>query len=128
MPRKNTKEPVEEKVEEVVIEKLKRGRKPKKVREPVATTDPVEESTPAPVSKKRVRKKKVSEEAPVVIEEVKEEVKPKKKPRTLKVEKSSEPKRKTPSKWMLHVQEFRKNNPDLKYSDVLKQAKQTYTK
>ena len=128
MPKKNVKEVVET-VEEVVIPKLKRGRK-KKV-EPVATAEPVEESTPAPVSapKKRVRKKvKVSEEAPVVIEEVKEQ-KPKKKPRTLKVEKSSDTKpKKAKSKWLLHVEEFRKKNPELKYSDVLKQAKETYTK
>jgi len=130
MPRKSKKEPVEEKVEEVVITKLKRGRKPKKVEEPVATAEPVEESVPAPVPKKRVRKKvKVSEEAPVVIEDVKEEQKPKKKPRALKVEKTSDAKpKRPPSKWMLHVQEFRKKNPNLSYRDVLKQAKETYTK
>ena len=127
MPRKSKKESVEEKLEEVVIPKPKRGRK--KV-EPVATSEPVEESVPESVPKKRVRKKKVkvSEEAPVVIEEVKEE-KTNKKPRALKVEKTSEPKQKRPpTKWMLHVQEFRKKNPELKYSDVLKQAKETYTK
>ena len=127
MPKKNVKEVVET-VEEVVIPKLKRGRK-KKV-EPVATAEPVEESVPESVPKKRVRKKKVkvSEETPVVIEEVKEQ-KPKKKPRTLKVEKSSDTKpKKAKSKWLLHVEEFRKKNPELKYSDVLKQAKETYTK
>ena len=129
MPRKSvSKKPDEEKVEEVVIPKLKRGRKPKKV-EPVATAEPVEESVPAPVPKKRVRKKvKVSDEPPAVIDEVKQE-KPKKKPRALKVEKASEAKpKRAPSKWLLHVQEFRKKNPNLSYRDVLKQAKETYTK
>jgi hypothetical protein len=128
MPRKNTKIEKTEEVQEVVISKPKRGRKSKKV-EPVATAEPVEESVPAPVPKKRVRKKKV-QEAPVVVEEVKvEEVKPKKKPKALKVEKSSDAKQKrAPSKWMLHVQEFRKKNEGMSYRDALKQAKQSYQK
>lgn len=131
MPRKSKKEVVEEKVQEVVIEKPKRGRKKKVV--PVPTQDPVEESVPAPVptTKKRVRKKKV-QETPVVVEEVKEEVKeqkPKKKPRALKVEKSSDAKQKrAPSKWVLHVQEFRKKNPNVSYKDALRKAKETYQK
>lgn len=127
MPRKSKKEVVEEPVvEPVVIEKPKRGRK-KKV-EPVATEEPVEESVPAPVPKKRVRKKKV-QEAPVVIEEVKEEKPKKKRPVKIKVEKSSEDKpKRTPSKWMLHVQEFRKKNPNVSYKDALKKAKETYQK
>lgn len=126
MPRKSVSEkPVEEKVEEVVIPKLKRGRKKK---EPVATVDPVEESTPAPVKKVRRKRVKVSEEPPAVIEEVKEE-KPKKKPRALKVEKTSDPKpKRPPSKWLLHVADFRKKNPEMSYKDVLKKAKETYTK
>ncbi len=128
MPRKSKKEVVEE---PVVIEKPKRGRKKKVV--PVATEEPVEESTPAPVPKKRVRKSKkvkVSEEPPVVIEEVKvDEVKPKKKPKALKVEKASEPKpKRAPSKWMLHVAEFRKANEGMSYRDALKKAKETYQK
>ena len=47
----------------------------------------------------------------------------------MKVEKASEPKpTRPPSKWMLHVAAFRKKNPNLSYRDVLKQAKETYTK
>jgi hypothetical protein len=125
MPRKSKKEIVEP----VVIEKPKRGRKKKVV--PKATAEPVEESVPAPVPKKRVRKKKVkvSEEPPVVIEEVKEE-KPKKVKKSTKVEKKDEPKKKKrpPNKWLIHVKEFRSKNPDMKYSDVLKNAKASYTK
>ena len=125
MPRKSKKEIVEP----VVIEKPKRGRKKKVV--PKATAEPVEESTPAPVPKKRVRKKKVkvSEEPPVVIEEVKEEVKPKKTKKASKASTKDEPKKKRPpNKWLIHVKEFRSKNPDMKYSDVLKQAKTTYVK
>jgi len=115
---------------EVVIEKPKRGRKKKVV--PKATAEPVEESVPAPVPtpKKRVRKKKVkvSEEPPVVIEEVKEE-KPKKTKKASKVEKKDESKKKRPpNKWLIHVKEFRSKNPDMKYSEVLKKAKDTYVK
>lgn len=133
MPRKSKKEVVEEKVEEpvaeVVIVKPKRGRKSKKV-VPVATAEPVEESVPAPVPKKRVRKKKV-QEAPVVEEVKVEEVKTKvKKPKALKVEnKASDPKpKRQPSKWLLHVQEYRKKNPNVSYRDALKNAKTTYAK
>ena len=127
MPKRTKKEVVEEPNEPVVIEKPKRGRKKKVV--PVATEEPVEESVPAPVPKKRVRKKKV-QEPPVVVEEIKvEEVKPKKKPKALKVEKASEPKpKRAPSKWVLHVQEFRKKNPNVSYKDALKKAKETYQK
>ena len=32
------------------------------------------------------------------------------------------------NKWMKHVQEYRKQNPDVKYTDCLKQAKITYNK
>lgn len=132
MPRKNTKiEKTEEVIEPVVIVKPKRGRKSKKV-VPVATAEPVEESVPAPVpvSKKRVRKKKV-QEAPVVEEVKVEEVKTKvKKPKALKVEnKASDPKpKRQPSKWLLHVQEYRKKNPNVSYRDALKNAKTTYAK
>ena len=127
MPKRTKKEVVEEPNEPVVIEKPKRGRKKKVV--PVATEEPVEESVPAPVPKKRVRKKKV-QETPVVVEEVKvEEVKPKKKPKALKVEKASEPKpKRAPSKWMLHVSEFRKKNPNMSYKDALKKAKESYVR
>jgi len=124
MPRKSKKEIVEP----VVIEKPKRGRKKKVV--PKATAEPVEESVPAPVPKKRVRKKKVkvSEEPPVVIEEVKEE-KPKKTKKVSKTSTKDESKKKRPpNKWLIHVKEFRSKNPDMKYSDVLKEAKKTYTK
>ena len=124
MPKKNTKK--EENV--VVIEKPKRGRK-KKVKEPKPAS-PMVDSQPAPVSapKKRGRKKKVV--TPVVVEEVKvDEVKPKKTKKSTKVSTKDEPKKKRPkSKWMVHVAEFRKKNPDMKYSDVLKNAKATYTK
>jgi len=116
------------KKETVVIEKPKRGRKKKVV--PKATAEPVEESTPAPVPKKRVRKKKVkvSEEPPVVIEEVKEE-KPKKTKKASKTSTKDEPKKKRPpNKWLIHVKEFRSKNPDMKYSEVLKKAKDTYVK
>jgi hypothetical protein len=117
------------KKETVVIEKPKRGRKKKVV--PKATAEPVEESVPAPVPKKRVRKKKVkvSEEPPVVIEEVKEE-KPKKTKKASKASTKDEPKKKKrpPNKWLIHVKEFRSKNPDMKYSEVLKKAKDTYVK
>lgn len=127
MPRKSKKEVVEEKVEEVVIPKLKRGRKPKKVQEPEPAS-PMVDSQPAPVKKVRRKRVKVSDEPPAVIEEVKQE-KPKKKPRALKVEKASEPKQKrAPSKWLLHVADFRKKNPEMSYKDVLKKAKETYSK
>ena len=132
MPKNLKKEVVEEKVEvpvaEIVIEKPKRGRKSKKVK-PVATAEPVEESTPAPVPKKRVRKKKV-QETPVVEEVKVEEVKTsKRKPKALKVDKSGDPKpKRQPSKWLLHVAEYRKSNPDVSYRDALKNAKETYAK
>jgi len=122
MPRKSKKEVVEP----VVIEKPKRGRKKKVV--PKATAEPVEESVPAPVPKKRVRKKKVKE-TPVVVEEVKEQVKPKKTKKASKASTKDEPKKKRPpNKWLIHVKEFRSKNPDMKYSDLLKNAKATYTK
>jgi hypothetical protein len=35
---------------------------------------------------------------------------------------------KKPNPWLEHVKEFRKANPGLKYSEVLKKAKETYTK
>jgi len=38
------------------------------------------------------------------------------------------PKAKEKNKWMKHVQEYRKQNPDVKYIDCLKQAKLTYNK
>jgi len=38
------------------------------------------------------------------------------------------PKAKEKNKWMKHVQEYRKQNPDVKYIDCLKQAKFTYNK
>lgn len=110
---------------EVLIEKPKRGRKK---RVPVATEAPVEESTPAPVPKK-VRKKKTP--VVVVVEEVKEEVKPVKKSKTKAPKDETKPKEKVkrpPNKWLIHVKEFRSKNPDMKYSDVLKQAKTTYVK
>lgn len=138
MPRnKKVAEKVFEKVEvpdaEIVIEKPKRGRRSKKV-VPVATAEPVEESVPAPVPKKRVRKSKKVQEAPVVVEEVKveevKEVKTKKKPKALKVDnKASEPKpKRAKSKWLLHVEEYRKKNPGVSYRDCLKNAKASYSK
>ena len=30
--------------------------------------------------------------------------------------------------WLIHVKKFRASHPDIKYSDVLKQAKATYKK
>ena len=129
MPRKSKIEKTEENVvEPVVIEKPKRGRK-KKVQEPVATAEPDEESVPAPVPKKRVRKSKKVQEVPVVVEEVKEEVKSTRKPRALKVEKSSDAKSKrAPSRWVLHVQEFRKKNEGMSYRDALRKAKDSYSR
>ena len=66
-----------------------------------------------------------------MVEEAKvEEAKTKKRPTKIKVENKSgdsKPKR-APSKWMIHVGEFRKKHPDLKYSDVLKKAKETYVR
>ena len=135
MPRKS-KKVVEEKVEEVVIVKPKRGRKKKVVPEPEPAS-PIVDSQPAPVpapKKKRVRKSKKVQETPVVeevkVEEVKEAKTKTKKPKALKVDnKASEPKKKrAPSKWLIHVNEFRKKNPDLKYSEVLKKAKDTYVR
>jgi len=44
------------------------------------------------------------------------------------------PKKKTPTKpknenkWIKHVLEYRKQNPEVKYTDCLKQAKLTYKK
>lgn len=38
------------------------------------------------------------------------------------------PKVKKENKWMKHVQEYRKQNPGVKYIDCLKQAKHTYNK
>jgi hypothetical protein len=38
------------------------------------------------------------------------------------------PKAKEKNKWMKHVQEYRKQNPDVKYTECLKQAKLTYNK
>lgn len=38
------------------------------------------------------------------------------------------PKAKDKNKWMKHVQEFRKQNPDVKYTECLKQARLTYNK
>ena len=38
------------------------------------------------------------------------------------------PKAKEKNKWMKHVQEYRKQNPGVKYIDCLKQAKFTYNK
>ena len=38
------------------------------------------------------------------------------------------PKAKEKNKWMKHVQEYRKQNPDVKYINCLKQAKLTYNK
>jgi hypothetical protein len=36
--------------------------------------------------------------------------------------------KKAKNKWMQHVQEYRKQNPGVKYTDCLKQAKLTYNK
>ena len=38
------------------------------------------------------------------------------------------PKAKDKNKWMKHVQEYRKQNPGVKYIECLKQAKLTYNK
>lgn len=38
------------------------------------------------------------------------------------------PKPKEKNKWMKHVQEYRKQNPEVKYTECLKQAKLTYNK
>lgn len=128
MPRKSKIEKTEEKVvEPVVIEKPKRGRK-KKVKEPEPAS-PIVDSQPAPVKKVRRKRAKVSEETPVVVEEVKEQAKPRKKPRALKVEKTSETKpKRAPSKWMLHVAEFRKKNEGMSYRDALRKAKDSYSR
>ena len=37
-------------------------------------------------------------------------------------------KEKKPNPWSEHVAEFRKTHPDLSFKEVLKQAKETYTK
>jgi len=119
MPKKVSKKEVVE-----VIEKPKRGRKK---RVPVATEAPVEESTPAPVpKKKRVKKTPV-----VVVEEVKEEVKPVKKSKTKAPKDATKPKEKAkrpPTAWMIHVKAYRKENPDMAYKDVLKNAKGSYVR
>jgi len=57
------------------------------------------------------------------IEEYKDLVKPPPPPPP-----SPKPKAKDKNKWMKHVQEYRKQNPDVKYIDCLKQAKLTYNK
>ena len=123
MPKKNTKK----EVIEPVIEKPKRGRK-KKVKEPEPAS-PMVDSQPAPVKKVRKKRVKVSKEPPVVIEEVKEE-KPKKTKKASKTSTKDEPKKKKrpPNPWLIHVKEFRSKNPDMKYSEVLKKAKDTYVK
>ena len=41
---------------------------------------------------------------------------------------SPKAKAKDKNKWMKHVQEYRKQNPGVKYIDCLKQAKFTYNK
>lgn len=41
---------------------------------------------------------------------------------------SPKAKAKDKNKWMKHVQEFRKQNPDVKYTECLKQARLTYNK
>jgi len=41
---------------------------------------------------------------------------------------SPKAKAKDKNKWMKHVQEYRKQNPDVKYTECLKQAKLTYNK
>ena len=33
-----------------------------------------------------------------------------------------------PNSWLIHVKAFWKKNPQMKYSDVLKNAKKTYSK
>ena len=38
------------------------------------------------------------------------------------------PKEKKQNPWIKHVQEYKKNHPELKYSECLKQAKLTYKK
>jgi len=37
-------------------------------------------------------------------------------------------KKKTTNPWLVHVKDFREKNPKMKFSDVLKKAKKTYTK
>ena len=55
------------------------------------------------------------------LEDYKDLVKPPPPPKIL-------PKPKEKNKWMKHVQEYRKQNPEVKYIDCLKQAKLTYNK
>ena len=57
------------------------------------------------------------------IEEYKDLVKPPPPPPP-----SPKPKAKDKNKWMKHVQEYRKQNPEVKYIECLKQAKLTYNK
>jgi hypothetical protein len=42
--------------------------------------------------------------------------------------KSSKPKVKKVNPWIKHVAEFRKKHPEMKYSEVLKKAKDSYKK
>lgn len=60
------------------------------------------------------------------IEEYKDLVKPPPPKPKQKPKSKSKPKEK--NKWMKHVQEYRKQNPDVKYINCLKQAKLTYNK
>lgn len=43
-------------------------------------------------------------------------------------EKVKEKKTRAPNPWLIHVAAFKKAHPDLKYKEVLKQAKETYVK
>ena len=64
---------------------------------------------------------------PVV--EVIEEVVPIKKVKNVKKVKTDEVKKvKKTNPWLLHIAEFRKNNPTLSYKDCLKEGKKTYKK
>ena len=121
MPKKVSKKEVVE-----VIEKPKRGRKKKVEPEPAS---PMVDSQPADVPKKKPRKKKPV----VVVEEVKQEVKEVKTSKKAKAPKDEskakdETKPKKSNRWLIHVKDFRSKNQDMKYSDVLKEAKKTYTK
>ena len=86
-------------------EKQKRKRSKKvKVEE---TLPPVELPTPE-VKTKKVRKKKTETPVAPVVEETK-------------------PKRKV-SNWVLHVQNYRTQHPELSYKQAMSQAKESYTK
>jgi len=71
-----------------------------------------------------VKTKKSVKIEPVV--EVIEEVVPIKKIKKVKTDEVKKPKKTNP--WLLHIAEFRKKNPEMRYKDCLKEGKKTYVK